>query len=547
MTSLESDILANDPDSIYLKLLNLVAEQDRVARVLEALKSLSEKLVEMEQESWNGIWARVIANYLITGSIGKFDIIVGNPPWVDWKSLPSGYRERIKSLNLTSSIFSGDGMTGGINLNICALITCVVAMNWLSRDGIFSFLMPDALLFQKSYEGFRNLILSDERKLYFKEVYDWTKSGHPFHPVQQRFYSYFMSFEEADYSLGIDKTTFVKKNKETSRVEHLDFDDMFEARMSCIYQSNSQKTYFTSVRDKSQISGFNLIAGESEYLGREGIEVYPQELMIFKVNPKIPMQDDKIGLVNIQNTKSKFKVPAATRIFEKKYLVPLVKGVMIRKFRTPKSDLLVPFVYDSDYSTRVALPLNDIIKSAPLTGKFFKENRALFEAQNEYSNKLIHTNKKNPKPSNYYSLARVGKYSFGSNYVVFRDNSKWCACVVTELETPWKEKKRPIFQNHAVSISQRSDGKYISNDEAHYICAIMNSPTVEAYIINSSDSRTFPIRPRFKIPEFDAKNKNHSELSTLSKKAHALSDDEYDKKVLDILDEIDEVYLRLLK
>ena len=51
----------------------------------------------------------------------------------DWKNLPEGYRERIKSLCIDRMLFSGDGITGGINLNICALISNVSAENWLKR------------------------------------------------------------------------------------------------------------------------------------------------------------------------------------------------------------------------------------------------------------------------------------------------------------------------------------------------------------------------------------------------------------------------------
>lgn len=34
-----------------------------------------------------------ITNFSLLYNIGKFDLIVGNPPWVDWKSLPSVHRE----------------------------------------------------------------------------------------------------------------------------------------------------------------------------------------------------------------------------------------------------------------------------------------------------------------------------------------------------------------------------------------------------------------------------------------------------------------------
>ena len=119
-----------------------------------------------------------------------------------------------------------------------------------------------------------------------------------------------------------------------------------------------------------------------------------------------------------------------------------------------------------------------------------------------------------------YGLARVGPYSFAHHYVAFRDNTKWCAAVVSKIRTFWGEDKKVVFQNHAVSICEGLDGNFISEDEAHYICAILNAPIVEEYILNSSDLRSFKIRPPVKIPKYDETNIMHSELSELSKSAH---------------------------
>lgn len=537
MTSIEVDIKNLDEKTVKEKILSLIPDDELVDEVKENIELLSCKLIEMERNQWNGIWARIITNYITTASIGKFNLIVGNPPWVDWKSLPSGYRDKVKALHITDTLFSGDGMTGGINLNICALITNVVATNWLADDGMLALLMPDTLMYQKSYEGFRDLLLPDKRRMYFSEIFDWTRSGNPFAPVQQKFYTYFMNFSQVNYKNGIELTSFVKRPKMTSQKDLIDFDSTFSEEKGYLYQSTEERTYFTYIKQRENINVFTKIAGTSEYKGREGIEVYPQELMIFQVDNSMLSNDTHVTVKNIQNTRSKFKMPERHQFFEKEMLVPLIKGVSIKKFQTPESDLLVPFAYDSTYSTQVAIPLRELRKKAPHTANYFERNKEIFESQNEYSNRLI-----NGANIPYYSLARVGAYTFAENYVAFRDNSKWGACVVANVKTPWGEWKRPIFQNHAVTISQNKDGKYITNDEAHYICAIMNSSIVEEYMLNSSDSRSFPIRPRFNIPQYDPSNINHIELVTLSKKAHE------QKEAVNgqLIKTIDKIYLKIL-
>lgn len=88
------------------------------------------------------------------------------------------------------------------------------------------------------------------------------------------------------------------------------------------------------------------------------------------------------------------------------------------------------------------------------------------------------------------------------------------------MRQPWGDIKRPQFQNHAVSISETLDGRYITYEEAHFICAILNAPIITDYIVNSSDARTFKINPDINIPLFDIQNPIHHKLSKLSIKAH---------------------------
>ncbi|MDW9225395.1 MULTISPECIES: hypothetical protein [Vibrio harveyi group] len=161
------------------------------------------------------------------------------------------------------------------------------------------------------------------------------------------------------------------------------------------------------------------------------------------------------------------------------------------------------------------------------------KNKKTLEQQTDYNDKII--GEKNI--SAFYSLARVGAYTYGSHFVCFRDNTKWQAAVISELETPWGEMKRPLFQNHAVSISQREDGTFISLAEAHFICAILNAPSVKSYMENSSDSRSFKIRPPVNIPQYDENDPVHAKLSELSKDAHALKGE--DKPIDNVLLEID--------
>ena len=62
------------------------------------LEDAYEQLVKLDKQGINGVWARIIKNAFAPLFVGKFDMVVGNPPWVNWESLPEGYRKETEKL-----------------------------------------------------------------------------------------------------------------------------------------------------------------------------------------------------------------------------------------------------------------------------------------------------------------------------------------------------------------------------------------------------------------------------------------------------------------
>ncbi|GFO73710.1 hypothetical protein BJAS_P4694 [Bathymodiolus japonicus methanotrophic gill symbiont] len=518
MTTIEQHIKNLDSKEIYDSLCGLCSSDDLSKEIKTSLQELSEQFVDLEKQDWNGIWARIVTNFLTTANLGKFDLIVGNPPWIDWKNLPAGYRDRVKKLCVDRHLFSGDKMVGGINLNICALISNVAADNWLKDDGILSFLMPQNIVFQQTYEGFRNFETTNGR-LYLQQLFDWAKSGHPFKPVQMKFSTYFFSKKAINYKKGIPLYHYNKKPK-TPSLEHYKttsyysvVEPVFNIVKGVAGNVNKNNTAFSYAENTSKLKGFSKISGVSYYDGREGVEFFPQELFLWKFIKNV---GKKAEFENYQGNKSKYKVPLQSIISETKFLHPLIKGTNIEPFYINEVEYYSPFPYE--FGSRKPLVISELTKESPLLAKYFTKNKSVLEQQTDYNDKIIGKN----NLSEFYALARVGVYSYGEYFVCFRDNTKWQAAVVSNIETPWGESKRPVFQNHAVSISQREDGSYITKNEAHFICSIINAPIVKEYMEKSSDSRSFKIRPPINIPVYNEGNPNHKQLSKLSIRCHKL-------------------------
>ncbi len=515
-------------------ILGKLNAKERVPHLIRMIMELSAQLVRLEKRGWNGIWARIITNFLTTATLERFDIIVGNPPWIDWKNLPEGYRDKIKSLCIDRGLFSGDGRTGGINLNVCALISHVCISNWLKDDGRLAFLMPKELAVQQSYQGWRRLAGKERRS--FHLFVDWSGVGHPFDPVKEDFMTYVIGKWRKGYTVSVVKPV---RNDNSRKAKH--WKNLFEAKENFKVESHVAgqiipgSSAYTFARDLEDLTELSLVAGECAYIGREGIEFYPQELLLFRFDSLGPTANT-VYLRNIQIGKSKYRVPAHTKLFESDYIFPLVKGSNIKPFYHEYDSLLVPFPYRSDDAKR-PVSMDVLDSQSPLLLQFYRDFEKTIRSQTEFSDKIRGLN-----AGEFYGLARTGPYSFAGTWVCFRDNTNWCAAVVTGTDLPWIGKKMFVFQNHAVSMCERASGGFISEEEAHYICAILNAPRVKRFINASSDQRSFKIRPPVYVPEFIPMNERHVRLSQLSQDAHREPE-----TTENILHEIQTIYLSLCR
>ncbi|MFO8058633.1 MAG: N-6 DNA methylase [bacterium] len=495
-------------------LINNLPAERRSEAVIRNIESLTSVLIDLERKEWNGIWARIISNFLTVASLKRFTNIVGNPPWIDWKNLPEGYRQKVKVLCIDKGLFSGAGRTGGINLNICALIAHVSITSWLEENGHLAFLMPRELAYQASYEGWRHSIGGEN--CHISEFHDWSLVGHPFDPVKEDFMTYVLTYTSGDQRI-IKTPVYIKKTKKAnasswkSQIEAFNHIEVKTTYAGQIRDGSSSYTFSDSVKRLQELSK---IGGNCEYIGREGIEFYPQEIMLFYYDSPGP-KEGTVFVRNVQMKKSKYRVAEERILLESKYLYPLVKGPNIECFNYNDPGFIVPFPYENEDPHR-PITRKELRKrtGSPLLLKYFEKYEKLIKGQTDYSDSIR-------ADGEFYGVARTGPYSFHNTYVAYRDNTKWRATVVTGKEMPWGEYKRYLFQNHAVSMCEVSDrSRFIDEEEAHYICGILNTPIVEEFVLSSSDSRSFKIRPPVYLPEFNKDEEKHLRIAKLSKKAH---------------------------
>ena len=77
---------------------------------MDIVEALYSKLLDLDRQKINGIWARIIKNAFAPLFQPRFDVIAGNPPWINWESLPDDYRQQTGPLWQHYGLFTHTGL-----------------------------------------------------------------------------------------------------------------------------------------------------------------------------------------------------------------------------------------------------------------------------------------------------------------------------------------------------------------------------------------------------------------------------------------------------
>lgn len=542
MYMLQTTIKAEDSELLSNQFINDIGIDNLNDSIKEMIVELSNHLVDLHKNEWDGIWIRIISNYMLVGRINKMDLILGNPPWVKWEFLPQNYAEKIKSLCIDRKLFSGQTYMGAISLNLCALIANVTADEWLTQDGVLAFLMPKTIMTQDSYAGFRNFYLKDETRMYLHEIDDWSLAGNPFIVTTEKFLTYFYKKEFVDYSNGIPINYYHKNRKESIKNINLfhDYESVkvfFDKTLGMAYQLDTERTGFTMVPERNfeVLEKFKLIIGKCDYKARSGVEFTPAE--VYFVEP-ISKSDEK-GLyyfktLSFENSVYKSKYDGKFEL-ETKYMKPVIKSPYIKKFKIEDNNNYCIFPYNNN--DRNSVPLSKLITESNKLANYLIDNKSIIAKQSQRSLMIS-------MGDDFYSLSKIGMYTFAKHKVAFRDNTVLNAAVIKEIESPWGEKILPVCAKHCPYISMDKENNLITEDEAYYICGILNTEIVEKYFKYTYSGRSYSINFNIKIPKYSFKNNEHLKIVELSKKATI----ESKKTLLDLYrKEIESIYLNICK
>ena len=139
----------------------------------------------------------------------------------------------------------------------------------------------------------------------------------------------------------------------------------------------------------------------------------------------------------------------------------------------------------------------------------------------------------------FYSIYNVDRSTYAPHKVAWRDMGDTIQAAVIEQS----HDSIVCPEHHVMFIAVKSA------DEAHYICAMMNSTPVQllvaGYTTNTGISTH--VADLVHVPSFDVANVDHIELSKLSRQCHSVVEADDISKLSALTDQIDHVAAKIWK
>jgi type I restriction-modification system DNA methylase subunit len=499
------------------------------------VKDFYNQILQLEKENKNGIWARFLKNAFAPRIAGKFDFVVGNPPWIRWDYLSQEYRNATLQFWKDYGLFSLKGFQtrlGGGKKDFSMLFVYASSDYYLKDGAKLGFLITQEVFKSKGAgEGFRRFQLGEGKYLKVLKAHDLV-SIQPFEGAANKTAAIILKKgEKTEYPVPY---IIWSKKKGVGKIST---DKLLDEVLPFL----QRKRYFAKPID-SRFGAWQTQPIEAEKLANiEGKNYYkailganPNPYGVFWLEIKEVLSDGSIIIRNLAE-KGKQKIPIfdGERI-ESGLVYPAIRGGDIQRWGIqPEIYMLVV----QDPKTRRGCHEEFLKNKYPRTYGYLTKFKEILLQRPLY--KKYHEQAKAP----FYSQFNISEETFARYKVVWkRMTNDLIATVVSQLKTPFGYKTIIPLETTAFIPTD-------NESEAHYLCAIINSKPVRDFIKSfSSAGRGFgtpSVMEHVGIPKFDPQNPLHQKIAEISKKCHQLKAEGKEKEIAKLEKENDELVKQL--
>jgi len=506
----ESVKLHLDKEQFVQKLcqqLPLLPEQD--SRDIEVVTTLYENLLSLEKQGVNGIWARIIKNAFAPLYAREFDYVAGNPPWINWESLPENYRQDTKRLWEEHGLFPHRGMDtilGKGKKDISMLMSYVAMDKYLKSGGKLGFLITQSVFKTAGAgQGFRRFLLGTGEYVQVQHVDDMVELQ-PFEGVSNRT-SVVILQKGRQTRYPMPSYLYWKK---TVRGKSIAIDSSLED----VLQMTERKQFAAEPVDGKDstsswltgkpkaIKAVKKILGQSDYDAHEGVNTGGANGVYWvDIIDKTP--DGLVVVANITKGAKK-KVESIQTALEPDLLYPLVRGRDVKRWQSEPSAYIL---LAQDPVKRCGIDENEMKTDYPKSYLYLKRFEETLRERAAYTRYF-------DEDDPFYSMFDVGDYTLAPYKVV------WTRIGTVEAAVVKTQDGKTIIPQETITLVA-----CIIKEESHYIASLINSSIFQYAITSYSQAGgksmgSMHVLKNIRIPKFDSANKLHQELAGLSENAH---------------------------
>jgi hypothetical protein len=484
--------------------------------VVGMLTRLYEQIRSLHRAQRDGVWARLIKNAFAPVFAPKVDLVVGNPPWIRWNLLSEDYRERTKPLWKSYGLFSLGGreaQLGGGEKDFSMLFTYACADFYLKAGGKLAFLITQTVFKAKGAgEGFRRFRLGQTGDYLHVDVAHDLVNIKPFATAGNRTaFIVLTKGSPTEYPVRYVQWsrlgTGISEQSELSAVLAKTTRTEIEANPI----SGAHGAWQTaSTERRAELAD---VFGTSAYSSHRGAGTDPYH--VFWLRSIEGVRDD--GLVVVQNAAGSGRDRSGTysAAIEPGLIFPAVKGAHLGRWRLRQHGLLV---VPQDPQTRAGFGLSLMQSQYPHTLAYLQHFEPELRARrSQFVRRLM-------ERSAYYAMYGIGDYTFAPHKVVWQRAAarRLRAVPVGPINIAGVGTKPVIPADTTSFIVVASD------DEAHYLAALLNSAAVSGAIASfSASGRGFgspSVIARLSLPRFDPADPNHAVLVGLARQVAVASE-----------------------
>lgn len=455
-----------------------------------------------------------------------FDVVAGNPPWVNWQTLPASYRSQVAPLWAAYGLFPHrgfDALLGAANDDLAVLLSYAVTARLLRPGGRLGFVLPQSVLKTAAAgRGFRRLRFGDapDESVRVDRVDDladlpvfgsgstsscvvfWTRGA------ETRFPSPYHLWRRA-------RPDSLAASLPAARLAQASLPEVLRTtrRIPCAAEPvdprDRTSPWLTAPPDILPV--LRLLLGPSDYRARVGVTTGGANA-VFWLEVLEPLGD---GLVRVRNLVrgAKRKVETITAPLEAELLYSLLRGRDVRRFEAhPSAHLLLTHALGDRRALR-AYPEADLAARWPHAHAYLSRFQTMLRGRALYRRFFTRLRGgQRVETGPYYSLFDLGPYT------------------AAPYKAVWHRMVTPVG---AVLVGPSDDGRPVLPQEVHsfvgcdteaeaaYLVGLLNATpfNVAALAYAQAGAKGFAaphLLRHLRLPRFDPASETHQELSRLA-------------------------------